>query len=533
MNKLKRLFTCAITLVLAFAMCVPVTAQADATTYTITINNSATGHTYEAYQIFTGDLTTDENNNKVLSNIAWGNGITTAGQTALLTFNGQTYTSAAKLAEAITTTDLAAKFAKAVAGYLQNPTESTAGDGSYAISGLSAGYYLVKDKANTLADKDDFYTAYIMEVVGNVTATPKGDKPTLDKFIFHNDANAGAGEWQKVADNQIGDTVKFKLTATTPTSIGQYDKTTYTFVIHDTLDAGFTYTADGLYATYAAVGAGETTMDTSKYEVTENNGAITVTFKMSELIGTELSANGGDTLNVYYNATLNKSAKIHTDTNVNTAYLEYSNDPNGTTTGKTAEVKVYDYTYTMKVHKIDENNADLDGAVFALSKNGTLGEVAADENGVPTDTTNFIALVATGTANTYRVATAAEIAAADVTKVYAVPAGTAIVQGLDDATDYYFYETKEPTGYNKLAAPVKFNIAATFTADVTAAPTLTVAINDGNAQENLQADVQNEKGTVLPSTGGMGTTIFYVVGGVLVLGAAIALITRRRMKNNG
>lgn len=93
-------------------------------------------------------------------------------------------------------------FAKEVAPYLQNPTESTAGTGSYTISGLSAGYYLVKDKDNTLSNQDDFYTAYIMQVVGNVNAAPKGDKPTLDKQIKHNDD----GSWGVVGDNQIGDT---------------------------------------------------------------------------------------------------------------------------------------------------------------------------------------------------------------------------------------------------------------------------------------------------------------------------------------
>ena len=144
MNKFRKL-TC---LLLALMMVFVMTATASAAdAYTITIKNEKTGHTYEAYQVFAGDLA-EKDGVKILSNIVWGSGVTEAGKTAL-------GNAADKAASLKTETDAKA-FAKEVAQYLQNPTESTAGTGSYSISGLSAGYYLVKDKDNTLSDQDDF-----------------------------------------------------------------------------------------------------------------------------------------------------------------------------------------------------------------------------------------------------------------------------------------------------------------------------------------------------------------------------------------
>ncbi len=215
----------ALLLALMLTLALGTTAFADAETYTITINNEATGHTYEAYQIFAGDLSTNEKGEKVLSNITWGSGITEAGKTAL--------GDAAEKAETITTSEQAAAFAKEVAKYLQNPTSSTEGNGVYTISDLAAGYYLVKDKDNTLDKADDFYTAYIMQVVGDVTAQPKGDKPELKKEIKHNEK----GTWEVVGDNQIGDTVEFRTITTIPDTSAY---TEYDYIIHDTMSAGLT-----------------------------------------------------------------------------------------------------------------------------------------------------------------------------------------------------------------------------------------------------------------------------------------------------
>ena len=203
MKKMKKVMALLLSLVMVLAMSIATFASegstGSSTTYIITIDDSRSGHTYEAYQIFAGDLSANEDGSKILSNIVWGKGVTENGKTTL--------GDAAAKAKDLTTLNVVA-FTKSVAEYLDsaNKTESTFKGTNYIISGLAAGYYLVKDKDNSLKNEDDYYTAYIMQVVGNVTATPKGDKPTLDKQIKHNETN----NWEVVGDNQIGDTVEFR-----------------------------------------------------------------------------------------------------------------------------------------------------------------------------------------------------------------------------------------------------------------------------------------------------------------------------------
>ncbi len=231
----RKLLSLALALVMTLALCV--SALADET-YTITINNSASGHTYEAYQIFAGDLydpsaeakeeETTNTQTKILSNIVWGSGVSEEGKAAL--------GDAAEKANSLTEANVKS-FAKEVADYLTAPTASSKQtDGKYIISGLEAGYYLVKDKDldNPLSGKDDFYTAYIMKVVGNVEATPKGDKPTLEKQI-----KADNGPWKDdAAGFQLGSTISFRLIASVP-DVSSYPDG-YTYTITDTMTEGLT-----------------------------------------------------------------------------------------------------------------------------------------------------------------------------------------------------------------------------------------------------------------------------------------------------
>ncbi|MDY2754161.1 MAG: hypothetical protein SOV22_11365, partial [Blautia obeum] len=173
MKKAKKLLGLLLTMVMM--MSVAITAMAEDETYSITINNSAEGHTYEAYQIFTGDLSTNEDGGKVLSNIVWGSGVSEAGQTAL--------GDAAAKAETLKTEADAKAFAKEVAPYLTTAagSASTVTDGKYVISVLTPGYYLVKDQEGSLTGDNDAYTEYIVRVVGNVEANPKSDVPEVEK----------------------------------------------------------------------------------------------------------------------------------------------------------------------------------------------------------------------------------------------------------------------------------------------------------------------------------------------------------------
>lgn len=212
MKYMKKLITLLAVLTLALAMAVPAFAETTTTTYTITIKNG-TG-TYAAYQIFKGDL-----HDNTLSNIKWGDNVTHNGQKVL----GHP----ADKAKALTGEAEAKAFASEVAQYLTDPA---AGTGTDSITGLAAGYYLIK---NTDVGTGEVFTDYILQVVENVTVQPKSGKPTLDKQIRHNDN----GEWGVVGDNQIGDTVEFRTITTVPIVSGY---TEYTYVIHDEMSAGLT-----------------------------------------------------------------------------------------------------------------------------------------------------------------------------------------------------------------------------------------------------------------------------------------------------
>ncbi len=450
----------------------------------------------------------------MLSNIIWGNGVSDEGKAAL--------GDAAAKAESIKTEADAKAFAKEVAQYLTKATESTAqANGKYVISNLTAGYYLVKDQDDSLKDQDDFYTAYIMRVVDNVEVAPKGDKPTLNKEIKHND---GDGTWGVVGDNQIGDTVEFRTISTVPDTSNY---TSYTYIIHDTMSAGLTSKAEKASDVTIKVKDTEV-LSADYYTVTANGNTFTVTIDIIKAV-TDGKMVKGDKLYTYYTGVLNSNAKVGSADNTNEAKLEYSNNPNNSEDkATTPPSKVYDWTFQMEINKVDENNKALTGAKFVLSKNGTLkvADMDCDENGIPAKTDNLIKLVKVSNTE-YRVAMDTETA----NTTYVIEAGDVTIKGLDDATDYYLYETKTPEGYNQLKAPVKFTITAEYDKNGSelAENKLTVTVDNGEPSTSISANIVNRAGSTLPSTGGIGTTIFYVVGSVLVIGAAVMLITRKRM----
>lgn len=532
MKALKKSLALLLALLLTLAM--GTTAFAAGETYTITIENDAAGHIYEAYQIFAGDLSTNDDGKTVLSNIVWGSGITDAGKTALLSFGKaegeEAFEDAAALAKSLTTTAQAQAFAKEAAKYLAAHTDSsTQSEGKYTISGLAAGYYLVKDKDNTLINEDDFYTAYIMEVVKDVTAQPKGDKPELKKEIKHNEK----GTWEVVGDNQIGDTVEFRTVTTIPDTSAY---TEYNYIIHDTMSVGLTSNVKSAADVQILVNDTGNALSADYYTVTANGNSFDLKINVLKAIA-DGKMTDGDELYTYYSGVLNEDARIYNEGSQNNeAYLEYSNNPNDTTgKGQTEKSKVYEWTFKMQVNKVNEEKEELTGAKFVLSKAGTLkvADMACNEDGVPTATTDLIALVKE-VDGTYHIATDAEIADSRVVKVYDIDAGSPVIKGLDDNTDYYLYETKAPTGYNLLDGPVQFKITAEYTTDGSALlenyPT--VKVGTAEASTNLSTNVINKEGSVLPSTGGMGTTLFYILGGLLVVGAGVVLITRKRMSKS-
>ena len=491
-------------LALVMTLSLATTAFADETTYSITINNSAEGHTYEAYQIFTGDLSTNEAGHKVLSNIVWGSGISEAGKTAL--------GDAAAKAETLKTEADAKAFAKEVAPYLTTAAGSanTVTDGKYVISGLAAGYYLVKDQDGSLTNDPDAYTEYIIRVVGDATATPKSSVPVVEKKVKDiNDSTGKTSDWQDSADHDIDDSVPFQLKATLADNVSSY--TTYKVVFHDTLSKGLTYNDDAKFYIDGKETNGFTITSTVNAD-----GTTTLTISCDDVKA--LGAGNSSGITVEYTAMLNENAVIGSAGNPNEVYLEYSNNPNKSEkgdneTGNTPKDTVIVFTYKVIINKVDSESNSLTGAEFKLEK-----FVASEDD-----------------PETYK-----EVKGNWVEKsVTKNDEGTVFTfSGLDDG-NYRLTETKTPAGYNTIA-PIEFTVTAEhdILSDNPALKSLTgnattgeITFTSNTTDGSLSADVVNKAGATLPETGGIGTTIFYVVGSILVLGAGVLLVTKKRMNS--
>lgn len=501
MKYMKKLMTLLAVLTLALAMAVPAFAETTTTTYTITINNG-TG-TYAAYQIFKGDL-----HEKTLSNIEWGDNVTDEGRTK--------FGNAADKAKTITTEADAKAFAVEVAKYLTDPA---AGTGTDSITVSGPGYYLIK---NTSVGEGEVFTDYILRVVGDVKVNPKSGKPTLDKQIRHNET----GVWGVVGDNQIGDTVEFRTITTVPIVSGY---TQYTYVIHDEMSAGLTSNVRSNEDVTIKVND-ETVLDKNYYTVTVdevNTNKFTVTVDVLNAIKDGKMVEG-NTLYTYYTGILNEKAKVYNDGKQdNKAYLEYSNNPHDHATTNSTPVKVvYDWTFKMGVKKVDgADGTPLTDAKFVLSKEKNCDLGAIGDDGQPHNTENLISLIKNSDGS-YTVAPAGY----NGSVVNVITAGDITINGLDDATVYYLYETKAPAGYNRLTAAVRFEITATYSDAGDNCTSVTATVNN-DVQSSVSVNVRNNKGSTLPSTGGIGTTLFYVIGGVLMAVAAVLLVTKKRMNN--
>ena len=547
---MKKLLGLLLAAVMVLAMGVPTFAASGS--YTLTISGASDGHTYESYQIFAGDLSENE---QTLSNVKWGDGVN--GEALLAALKGteeeptayQTCMTAADVAKVLESYENNSSEMKAFADIAgQHLTKTTSGTASaynedsksYTISGLAAGYYLVKDKDDSVPGTDA-YTDFILKVVQNTTVTPKSDVPTVEKKVqeddkYNQDGGYGNG-YNDVADWNIGDAVPFKLIGTLPTNFADYD--TYQYIFHDTLSAGLSLNQDTIHVYMASDKAG--TKDKKElhgYTVNvpgteeENQCSFEVAFAdltNSETVGEEVTAN--KYIIVEYTATLNKDAEIGLPGNPNRVYLEFSNNPNSGgegDTGKTPEDKVIVFTYELDATKVEGGDGEnagkkLKDAEFKLYDANGKYVIVDDEGKV------------TGWADNEEGGSTLKSGEDGLFKVI----------GLDDGT-YYLKETKAPDGYNMITDPIKIEIKATTVNDqewtamegpsdaltaleikVTVGSTTTSGT--GDTESGIVAtDIENNKGAELPETGGMGTTIFYVLGAILVLGAGGLLIARRR-----
>lgn len=496
---MKKLMAALLAVAMVCAMAIPAfadgsssTSTAAVTLYTITAPKN--GHTYEIYQIFTGDY--DALQPSMLANIKWGkNGTGTAGEDV-----EQTVLDAlSKVASYTSDSDKLDVIEKYVT--LTNPVETITNGGSVEVVG---GYYLIKDQDGSVPSSET-YTPYIVSVVGNVTIEPKSNEvPKFTKKLKDtNDTTGVITGWQDSADYDIDDKIPFRLQGTVSKDFDSYK--TYYYAFHDVEEKGLTFDPSSVKVFVGDEETG-TKIDASNYTVV-TNPADGCTF---EIVFDDLknihSVTAKSIITVTYESTLNGNAVLGAQGNVNTAKLEYSNNPRGNGTGTTPWDNVIVFTYKVVVNKVDQDNNPLVGAQFTLTKKTKNGTDVVKTMTIDSSETQFT------------------------------------LSGLDDG-DYTLTETVTPAHYNTIS-PITFTVNADHTitwgaesrdsiltslSGNTASGEITFTPN--TADGTLTTNVVNKIGTTLPGTGGIGTTIFYVIGGGLMVAAAILLITKKRMEN--
>lgn len=495
MKHTKKLVSLLLALVMVFALATTAFAEKTAA---ISAPEGST-RTYEVYQIFTGDL-----HEGVLSNIKWGKNGTGTEETAV----DQTTLDALAAVNGKSDTEKLTEIQKYVK--LDSEKFGTVSNGNSLT--VPTGYYLIKD--NGPVNDGEAYSLYVVQVVGPTTISPKVGTTTSDKKVKDtNDSTANSTtDWQDSADYDIGDAVPFKLSATIAQDYANYTHG-YKLTFHDEEDTGLTFNKNSVKV-YV-----DGTLITTGYEVVTEDLTDGCTFEVRFANLKDIaSVEAGSIISVEYTSTLDTDATVGSAGNKNTSHVTYTNNPNDEQTGeggKTPDDVVIVFTYKTIVNKVTKNpNYDpkvegseeyipLKGAGFTLYKKNASGPEAVGS----------------------------ELKGEDVT--------TFTWSGLDDG-DYKLVETTTPAGYNTIA-DIEFTISAghvdgdspylnTLSGNVTSGTaTFTAVVNDGS----LSTDVVNNSGAQLPSTGGIGTTIFYVLGSVLVIGAAVLLVTKKRMSTKG
>lgn len=501
MKQMKKILGIMLTMVLAVAMTIVIapSRKVSAANFTIKMDGSGTtGHTYEIYQVFTGTVS----DSGVLGEIKWGQ-------------NGKGGKEGDKVSDDIlqeiqnVSTKTDAEKRKVINKYVDmtKPYATITGGGSATVP---AGYYMIKDANDTLTGQNDAYTEYIFRVVKDINVQPKASIPNSKKKIKdHDDTTGSTTDWQDSADYDIGDKIPFQLEGRVADNMKSYAGK-YRFVFHDKESEGLTFDSQSVKV-YV-----DDQLITSGYEVvtnTDDNDTFDIVFDDLKNIP---QVQNNSMIKVDYESLLNDKAKIGEAGNPNEMYLEFSNNPNQDSdkkpeTGKTPVDKVIAFTYETVINKVDQNNKPLKGAKFTLEKK-IKGEGNAE------DTWKSVG---------------------EYVEVNDSTTTTFTFKGLDDG-QYRLKETQTPDGYNSIH-DIYFEITATHDVSSDDPKLLTLKgtnLGGGNVDRVFETDIKNGSittkvingsGALLPETGGIGTKIFYVVGAIFVIGAAIILITKRRM----
>ena len=485
---MKRVVSTLLALVLVLALAGTAAAAGEGS---ITIDNAVKGKTYTIYRIF--DLDSHSEDYQALNykvSAKWAAFFAEGAE-------GLNYVDIDELGyvtwkENASVADFAAKaIAFAKAQNIANDGQKTADSSTVAFTGLDLGYYLVQSDLGALCSLDT--------TMPSVTIKEKNSEPTVEKKVKED----STGAFGETNDADIGQTVEFKTTITV------VDGQPKGYVLHDTMSAGLTFNK-----TTVEVKIGERilTADTDYTLVTEGltDGC---TFEVRFIDDKDENGNAtgshalkpNDVVTVTYSATVNANAVVGDKGNPNATKLNYTEG--STTTKETPESKTYTYVWKFDVLKYtmkDSTDTPLAGAKFVLYKtvDGKNYYVKATDGKV----TGWTETKAEGT-------------------VFETPAnGSFTISGLD-ADTYYLEEVEAPAGYNKLAAPVKVTITATINA-TTNVGTATVTYGENSTGT---VKIENKTGVELPSTGGVGTTIFYVIGGLLMAVAVVLLVTKKKM----
>lgn len=549
---MKKLLAVILAIVMICSLSISAFADEVPATHTISVATGDT-HTYAVYQIFTGTLSSD---NKTLSDIRWGQNakvpytdakgnVTEVGDLvpdevlkALVAADGNDQAKLEVILDYVDPTSTS---------YVDASSNTVLVDATHTAT-VPNGYYLMKDLG--VAQSDGSYVVpdnqelaeYVTKIVTNVTITKKWDETSTDKEVGEkNDSVSEDITWADGADHDIGDAINFKLEATITEKYDNYDE--YYFAFHDEQSDGLTFNKSSVkvylgdyeipsdyYTVYEAADTNKpanfTTKDTFMIEFKDLKGIeISVPAAEQGKDPTIVKVAGGDTITALYTSTLNSGAVIGDEGNINKMYGEYSNKPHDEGTGKTTPDTVIVFTYELDADKVKENAEKngyepLAGAGFTLFK-WERNEDRLDENKESDPGYDWVAV-------------GSEQKGAEKTE-FSWP-------GMD-AGKYKLVETTTPDGYNTME-PIEFTIVSEITDEELTA--LTVKDADGKTIDPtkipfsadlesgiITGDIVNEKGTILPETGGIGTTIFYVLGGILLVGAAVLLITKKRMGAKG